>query len=135
MDTLIFLGLLVAGGVIFQMVGMLWYGPLFGKLWMKATGITKEQTKMTQSQSLKVYGGSFVSATILSLLLYLSVANANLSAGAVAIGVGVGCFVLPGFASLPSYLFEGRSIVAWFIHSLYVSVSCVIVALLYTSVG
>lgn len=33
---------LVAGVVVMQVLGFLWYGPLLGKIWMKAMGKTRE---------------------------------------------------------------------------------------------
>lgn len=39
-------------------IGGLWYGPLFGKAWMRATGITEGQVR-AQNKA-KTYGGVFV---------------------------------------------------------------------------
>lgn len=39
------LGLILAGVFCF-MLGMLWYGPLFGKTWMKLSNLKKEDAKM-----------------------------------------------------------------------------------------
>ena len=36
---------LVAAALSTLVVGFLWYGPLFGKAWMKETGITEEQAQ------------------------------------------------------------------------------------------
>ena len=39
-------------------VGWLWYGPLFGKSWMAATGLTEEQ--LQQGNMAKIFGLAFV---------------------------------------------------------------------------
>jgi hypothetical protein len=39
-----YLGILVAA-LAYMVIGMLWYGPLFGKLWMKLAGIDKKSMK------------------------------------------------------------------------------------------
>ncbi len=65
----VFLGAL--GGFV---LGAIWYGPLFGKTWMKLLGITKEDGKNFNMGLLM--GGSgltyIVLSTIISLLIYSS---------------------------------------------------------------
>lgn len=40
------------------LVGWLWYGPLFGKAWMNAVGVTEED--IYQGNMVKIFGLSFV---------------------------------------------------------------------------
>jgi hypothetical protein len=44
--------------VVGFMVGFLWYGPLFGKAWLKTVGLTEEDTR--KANMVKVFGISFV---------------------------------------------------------------------------
>ena len=39
----------VLGGFAFFLFGALWYGPLFGKQWMAATGVTEESSRCTSA--------------------------------------------------------------------------------------
>jgi MFS family permease len=49
----------VAGAsIVGFVVGFLWYGPLFGKAWLKAVGLTEEDTR--KANMVKVFGISFV---------------------------------------------------------------------------
>lgn len=117
MDLMAHLGMvdwlaaLVAGTLSF-FIGAVWYGPLFGKAWMDAAGVTMEEVQ--DGHPGKVYGfsllASFLAAVLLSLLIadgsWLYGATLGLLVGAVFIG---GCF-------LTSYLFEGRRIKLWLIN-------------------
>lgn len=68
----------VLGGAIFLMVmGFVWYGPLFGKLWMKIIGApirqlaeSKEQMAQMQKDMMPYYAMQFVLALITSCVLY-----------------------------------------------------------------
>jgi MFS family permease len=44
--------------VVGFIVGFLWYGPLFGKVWMVTVGLTEEDTR--KANMVKVFGISFV---------------------------------------------------------------------------
>ena len=35
----------LVAGVVYMVVGMVWYGPLFGKLWKSLMGFTDESVK------------------------------------------------------------------------------------------
>lgn len=56
--------------------GFLWYGPLFGQVWMKLKGYSHEDLKKEQKQMGKYYGMSFIlsllSAYVLSHVMTLS---------------------------------------------------------------
>lgn len=61
-----YVAVLVAG-IIMMVLGYLWYGPLFGKPWMKLMGLSKSSMKgMKTDMMIKNYGLMFVSALILS---------------------------------------------------------------------
>lgn len=68
------LGVLVAV-VASQIIGFLWYGPLFGKPWMAARGMTPEDAQDRSGLGNAITIGviaSIVSAVALALLLSLS---------------------------------------------------------------
>lgn len=60
-----YLAILISG-VFMMVLGYLWYGPLFGKPWMKLMGITKTSMQGKGSEMVKNYGLMFVSALVLS---------------------------------------------------------------------
>jgi len=53
------------GTVLSFVLGALWYGPLFGKTWMHAVGVT-EETLQKDFNPIKTYGTTFVLAFIAS---------------------------------------------------------------------
>ena len=64
----------VLGGAVFLFVaGMIWYGPLFGKTWMKIVGapdMSREEMAKMQKQMMPYYGMQFVLALITSYVMY-----------------------------------------------------------------
>lgn len=88
-----------------MIVGSLWYGPLFGRIWMNMMNLTEERIKETLNP-VKSYGGSFIgsifTAYVLSLLINYTGFN-TLSGG-----ILIGFVVWIGFA-LPM----GWQSVAW----------------------
>lgn len=57
-------------------LGMLWYGPLFGKRWMKLMGFSEKSMNDAKKNMATTYGAqlgaSFLQAFVLSLLIFSS---------------------------------------------------------------
>lgn len=49
------------------LVGWLWYGPIFGKAWLNATGLTENQ--VNQGNMIKIFGLAFIFEFIMALNL------------------------------------------------------------------
>lgn len=101
-------------------IGGIWYGPLFGKAWMKEFGFTTEDLK--KRKLVKVFGTSLILMLIAAINLAMFIGtDTNISYGATAgflAGLGwVG--TLLGVI----YLFEMRSFKAWLINAGYCIVS------------
>lgn len=99
------LAVLIAAVVTF-VLGGLWYGPLFGKVWRAAEGQTETQPSQ-QKHPAFVYGLSFVLMLIAAATLAITLGPAPTIAKAVGVGliVGVG-WVATSFGV--NYLFAGR---------------------------
>ncbi len=54
----------VVSAIAFFVLGGLWYGPLFGKKWQSAVGLSDEEMK--QANMGKLFGSAFVFALIIS---------------------------------------------------------------------
>ncbi|GGG21536.1 hypothetical protein GCM10011344_22920 [Dokdonia pacifica] len=52
-------------------VGFVWYGPLFGKAWMKESGMTEEKVK--EGNMALIFGLSFIFACFLSFTMWAQV--------------------------------------------------------------
>lgn len=97
-------------------IGSLWYGPLFQKPWMQATGMTKE--KGAQGNMLLTFGGT----AVLNLLVAIAIAmligpHAGWHAGLHAGFFSALFFVATSLGVI--YLFEQRSFRLWLINTGY----------------
>ncbi|MBI4895479.1 MAG: DUF1761 domain-containing protein [Candidatus Aenigmarchaeota archaeon] len=123
------LAVLVAAIASF-IIGFLWYGPLFGKSWIKMMGWTPKQTAEARKKGMaKSAVVGFISGLVISFVL----ANIIKFSGALSLieGLAIGFLVWIGFVAaimLGSVLWEGRDI------KLYVlNVSCYLVSFLVMS--
>ena len=61
------------GGIFLVVMGTLWYGPIFGKVWMKIVGapdMSKEEMKKTQKEMMPYYLVQFLFSLVTSFVLY-----------------------------------------------------------------
>ena len=96
-------------------IGAVWYGPIFGKSWMKENGFTEEDLKNANMG--KIYGTAFVLELIMAINLAFFLNGLSVGEGAlygfltgfgwVAMAIGV------------NYLFSRASLKLWFIDSFY----------------
>ncbi len=59
----------LAAAVVNMVLGYAWYGPLFGKMWMKLTGRTKESMEKDKKDMPKVMISMFVGALVMAYVL------------------------------------------------------------------
>jgi hypothetical protein len=85
----------VVGGAIFLFImGMLWYGPIFGKVWMKIMGVenmSKEEIAKAQKEMMPMYITQVLLGFVTSYVLYIFVKMSGL-------GIMMGFWVWLGFA-------------------------------------
>ena len=65
--SLNFLAIIVSG-ILAMPIGALWYGPLFGRTWMKEVGYTEEDLKKDFNPG-KTYGLAVVGHILMALIL------------------------------------------------------------------
>lgn len=90
-------------------VGGIWYGPIMGKQWMGAIGLTKDDVKNVPMA--KIYGGAFAFSVLASWTLAHTFASYELGLGfaekvMTAVGVALG-FIVPAIGT--NYLFSQKS--------------------------
>lgn len=100
-------------------VGGIWYGPLMGKKWMGAVGLSEEQIK--QGNMGMIYGGAFAFSLLASWTLAHTFATyaQDLSIPVkvmTAFGVALG-FIVPAIGT--NYLFSQKSKALFFIDAGY----------------
>ncbi len=94
MDIIINYWAVLGGAIFLFVVGMIWYGPLFGKKWMKLMGaenMTKEDIAKAQKEMMPMYVIQVLLGLVTSYVLYYFV---NMSG----MGVVMGFWVWLGFA-------------------------------------
>ncbi len=88
-------------GVLSMVIGFVWYGPLFGKLWLKVIGATEadlERRKEMQKKAMPLYAVQFALALFQAFTLaYFIRAWSDLSALAPALFIFAG-FIVPVIA-------------------------------------
>jgi hypothetical protein len=97
----------LVAAVVYFIIGGIWYGPLFGKAWMAASGKRKED--MDMSGAWRGYVISFVAAVVMAWVLARVVDWAQ--AGSPGAGAAVGFYMWLGFVGtiiLTNYVFENR---------------------------
>jgi UDP-N-acetylmuramyl pentapeptide phosphotransferase/UDP-N-acetylglucosamine-1-phosphate transferase len=62
--------------VLSMVIGSLWYGPLFGKKWMKLLSFTKEEIEKGKKEMPKTYGMMFVGSIVTSFVLAVVISMA-----------------------------------------------------------
>lgn len=102
--------------ILHQVLGFLWYGPLFAAAWLKEMG--------KKAEDLQASGGIYGMAILSSVVLSFVMANVSIWAGASTAveGALVGFVVWLGFMGATTLLnvaFEGRSWGLWAINNGY----------------
>ncbi len=118
--TVNYLAVLVAAAV--QVVlGFLWYGPVFGKMWMGLMGMSPE--KMNEAKAKGGMGKNYALMTLSTLVMAYVLAHFVFYTGATMFfnGIQTGFWIWLGFLAttmLGSVLWEGKS---WKLYALNVS--------------
>ncbi len=103
-------------GVLSMVIGAIWYGPLFGNMWLRvigATEITMETRKAMQKKAMPLYAVQFLLTLFQVFILtnLLSYGGWNASALGVSFFLYLG-FVMPTVAGSAMWNNDSRS-VAW----------------------
>ena len=132
MTTAMIIAILVATIAGFALGG-LWYGPLFGAMWMADNGYKEEDLKRGFSPAL-AYGGTFVLG-LLSAALFAVIVGPRPSLGyAVSLGVAIGvCWVSAAIGT--NYLFERRPPRLFLINAGYHTLRFALIGLTFGLIG
>lgn len=115
------------------LVGWLWYGPLFGKAWMKEIGVTEDEVE--QGNMAKIFGFSFVFEFIMAFCLAMFFYGSPEGAEMITAGSGAFYGFLTGFgwiffAMAVNSLYEQKSWKYIFINGGYWTVTFTIMGLI-----
>ena len=120
----------LACAIASMVLGFLWYGPLFGKLWMSLSGMSPEQIEACKAKGggggnmMKSYALMFVGSLVMAYVLAYSIvfASAYLNAAGIAGGLMAGFWSWLGFiapVTLGTVLWEGKSWKLWMLNNAY----------------
>ncbi|MGB3469367.1 MAG: DUF1761 domain-containing protein [Erythrobacter sp.] len=96
----------LAGSAAFFVVGMIWYGALFGKAWQKAAGITDEDAQ--SGNMIVIFGLCFAFEVLIAMVLWHLLVRTNPAPHVVmmmAMGFAIGVMV-PAIGI--NYLFQRK---------------------------
>lgn len=122
-----YLAVLVAA-VASMVLGGLWYGPLFGKMWMAQMGWAPERAQEMKKGAGKGYAVQFIGSLVMSFVLAhaLVFASSYLAVSGVSAGLTAGFWNWLGFiapVTLGSVLWERKSMKLWLLNNSYYLVS------------
>jgi hypothetical protein len=122
---------ILAAAFASHVLGFIWYGPLFGKLWMQLSNISNEDMERAKVKGMwKIYLQSFIGSLVMAFVL-------NIFIGDIGIGVGIGLVVgflawlgLVAPVTLGGVLWEGRSYLLWLLSNSYYLISLLIMGMI-----
>ena len=120
----------LVAAVVSTILGALWYGPLFGRTWMRLSGLGKAKPNQMKKKGMgKSYFLNFIATLVTAYVLAVFV----VLAGATTIGTGVivGFWVWLGFVAtltLGSVLWEGKSVNLYWLNNAYGLINLAVMA-------
>jgi hypothetical protein len=99
----------LVSAILSMVIGSIWYGPLFGKRWMKLIKMTKEDMEKGKANMPKTYGMMFVGSLVTSYVLALVINTVPIRT--VAMGLTAAFWIWLGFivaVKLSEVLFEKK---------------------------
>jgi len=128
-----FTAVLVAS-LIPMVIGALWYGPIFGKLWMSWMGFTEEELRASFNP-VKTYGGSLLLSLVEAYVLahILDAFSAGFDSAGLGAGMQAGFWCWLGFVVTTSWqavAFEMRPLRVYALNMTYNLVSLVTMGIL-----
>lgn len=126
MEGINWLGGLVAGAVASLGIGSLWFGPLFGKIWMAETGFTHD--KKPRYAMPVMMGGSALISVIAAWCMSRIIGHADAMHG-LKVGAIIG-LVFGGGAIATNYLWESKSLRHIAVNAGYVTAQMALIGLI-----
>jgi len=129
----------LVAAVVNMVVGFMWFGPLFGKTWIKLAGLNYEHlAEGAKSGMGKKYFIAFVGSFLIALMLDHAIifSGAYLGIAGVLSGVNAGFWNWLGFfvpVTASAYLWEGKPFKLWLLNATYYLVVLVIMGAILAS--
>ena len=104
------------GTVLSMGLGALWYGPLFGQLWLSLIGKTEDELESSPTMYIKTAVAAFLGMLALNMVVVAFGATTVLS------GLVAGAFIFVGIGATTTFVyttFEGPSEKVWLLYVAY----------------
>jgi len=112
---------IVAAAIVSMIIGFLWYGPIFGKVWIRLMGFTaKDMEKAKKKGMAKSYIIMFIGVLVTAYILAHFVDY--MEATTFLAGMEVGCWLWLGFIApvmLGMVLWEGKPVKLYLLNVVY----------------
>ena len=115
----------LSAAIASMVIGFLWYGPIFGRMWMKLSGITADKMNAAKQKGMgKSYAMMFVGSLVMAYVLQhaLFFASTYLGAYGASAGLVAGFWNWIGFVApvtLGTVLWEGKPWKLWLLNNGY----------------
>lgn len=106
----------VLAAVAFFAVGALWYGLVFGKLWMRLTGLSEEQARGTNLPL--TFGATAVLGAVVAVGLAAVIGSGASVGSGLGIGVAAGVLIVAPVLAIQS-LYERKPLGLWALNAGY----------------
>ncbi|MFZ2029977.1 MAG: DUF1761 domain-containing protein [Vitreimonas sp.] len=117
----------IAAALSSFVLGGLWYGALFDKVWMRAAGVSPEQVK--NGNKAMIFGGTFVLALITAATFAIFLGPTITATTGALYGFTAGlCWVTTSLGS--TYLFEHKPMSLWLINGGYRTLQFTLIGLI-----
>ncbi len=119
----------IVAAVASMIVGSIWYGPLFGKTWMKLAGYTKKDLKKMSLSPKQARGFGFVVALVMAYVLSFFVDYVG--ATTIAAGAQLAFWIWLGFIAtiqIGAVIWEGKSLKLFLLHTVSSLISLIVMA-------
>lgn len=90
-------------GISSMAIGFLWYGPLFGKEWMKLVGLTAEKQEKAKKTMQSTYTAMFISSLVMAWILFHFIWYAAPGSYTLFISIKVAIYAWIGFVATASF--------------------------------
>jgi len=112
---------ILVSGILAMVIGALWYGPVFGKLWMKLADISQRQIEDGKKKGMaKNYVITFLGTLVMSYVLALFIGYSGLTSFLG--GMQIGFMAWIGFLAttmIGMILWEGKSLKLYLLNVLH----------------
>jgi len=119
----------LAGALIYMVVGGVWYGPIAGRAWMAEMGLTEEEIKESGSPTaamIKSFVAALFMSTGLAFILSMPAFRDSGWQGGMMTGFILSILLIGG-ATFPNYAFENKTLRHFLIHMGNVTIAMMLI--------